>query len=610
MTGEVSGTHDTGSDETVELRTGAVRAFFDNGTLRDVSVGDALALLQIYVAVRDANWGTVPAVLHDVQLAGRPDGFRITFRALHDAPGIAFAWHGTIDADAGTITFRMAGRAERDFMAGRIGFCLLHPLSLAGTPVSVRTSDGVRRLQFPLEISGTQPLPEMSGMSYDVGRHGHLDVAFEGDLFETEDQRNWTDASYKTYCTPLRLPYPRTINAGERIEQIVTLTASGSTSSRRLQSQLRTTLLVDVATPLPQLPALGLGVHSQGGPLDDSEIALVKRLRPEHLRASLDLADATWSEELASAVAEAQTVGVDLDLDVASHDNGKDLVALIPQIERHRDVVRRLYVFDFGSWATGGELAQRARDLLDAGHLVIPLGGGSMANYAEFNRADLPVTLLDFTTFSINPQVHAFDDRSILETLAAQSQTVASARRRCGLPISVGPVTLRPRFNAVASGAQSPGRGYELPPAVDPRQAAPLAAAWTIGSVLALAAADSVTYYETAGWRGTFSRSDPRHEHPDFPAAAGTIFPAYDALLALAEVAGQPRLAVGGGDGSVAALAVKRDDAITIIAANLTPDARTVDIEADGESEAVELAGYATSVLHLSERRVIDARQP
>ena len=33
-------------------------------------------------------------------------------------------------------------------------------------------------------------------------------VAFDGDIFEMEDQRNWTDASYKIYSTPLRLPFP------------------------------------------------------------------------------------------------------------------------------------------------------------------------------------------------------------------------------------------------------------------------------------------------------------------------------------------------------------------------------------------------------------------
>jgi D-apionolactonase len=38
-----------------------------------------------------------------------------------------------------------------------------------------------------------------------------------------EDQRNWTDASFKTYSTPLELPFPVEVAAGERIFQRVVL---------------------------------------------------------------------------------------------------------------------------------------------------------------------------------------------------------------------------------------------------------------------------------------------------------------------------------------------------------------------------------------------------
>mgnify|MGYP006195238293 CR=1 FL=1 len=43
-----------------------------------------------------------------------------------------------------------------------------------------------------------------------------------GDVFEMEDQRNWTDASYKTYVRPLALPWPYTLEAGTELEQAVT----------------------------------------------------------------------------------------------------------------------------------------------------------------------------------------------------------------------------------------------------------------------------------------------------------------------------------------------------------------------------------------------------
>ena len=47
------------------------------------------------------------------------------------------------------------------------------------------------------------------------------EVGTEVHLFEMEDQRNWTDASYKTYGTPLALPFPAEINVGHKINKAV-----------------------------------------------------------------------------------------------------------------------------------------------------------------------------------------------------------------------------------------------------------------------------------------------------------------------------------------------------------------------------------------------------
>ena len=57
-----------------------------------------------------------------------------------------------------------------------------------------------------------------------------VNCRMEGDTFEMEDQRNWTDASYKTYVRPLALPWPYLIAKGETIDQTVILTVSGAGS--------------------------------------------------------------------------------------------------------------------------------------------------------------------------------------------------------------------------------------------------------------------------------------------------------------------------------------------------------------------------------------------
>jgi hypothetical protein len=54
--------------------------------------------------------------------------------------------------------------------------------------------------------------------------------------------------------------------------------------------------------------------------------------------------------------------------------------------------------------------------------------------------------------YSFNPQVHAFDDLSVMETLEAQVATVETAQGFCDGPIHVGPITLRPGFIPNAAG--------------------------------------------------------------------------------------------------------------------------------------------------------------
>jgi hypothetical protein len=142
--------------------------------------------------------------------------------------------------------------------------------------------------------------------------------------------------------------------------------------------------------------------------------------------------------------------------------------------------------------------------------------------------------------------VHAFDNASMVETLAAQATTVATAKAITnGKPVVVGPITLLPRINpdAVPTRAKPPG---SLPATVDVRQPSLFAAGWTIGSVRHLAAAgvDALTFYETTGWRGVIERSDHELRIPAFHSRAGMAFPVYHALADIAEFGGGRLLSI------------------------------------------------------------------
>jgi hypothetical protein len=62
------------------------------------------------------------------------------------------------------------------------------------------------------------------------------------------------------------------------------------------------------------------------------------------------------------------------------------------------------------------------------------------------------------------------------------------------------------------------------------------AAAWTLGSFAALAAAgaDSVTFYETTGWRGVMETEAGSRLPQKFPSHPGEVFPVFHVFAAVA----------------------------------------------------------------------------
>ena len=99
----------------------------------------------------------------------------------------------------------------------RAGFALLHPLNgVVGTPMMVRHSDGVWvTSQFPTQISPSQTAVDITGLQHKI-RSVDLGFIFIGEVFEMEDQRNWSDASFKTYCRPLSAPKPFILMPGRQ----------------------------------------------------------------------------------------------------------------------------------------------------------------------------------------------------------------------------------------------------------------------------------------------------------------------------------------------------------------------------------------------------------
>lgn len=559
--------------ELIALRAGPLRALYDptTGFVRRIQYGEREVLRGIYAAVRDHNWDTIPAALRETKREIGAESFRIEFESEHRLREVHFVWRGSIRGEShGLVRYGFEGEARTTFPKNRIGFCVLHPIrECAGvTARQTRTDGRVVDCRFPdiieRQIFGQNSFHDLRAVSHEVAPGCWAEVEFEGEVFEMEDQRNWTDASFKTYCTPLARPFPVEIPAGTRIRQQVTLRLRGTSPAipgrpvEASSSSATVTLTVPNEGQTP-LPHLGLGIASHGEPLSERELARLRTLRLSHLRLDLHLGAPAWPDHWERAALQTQQLGVALELALHLPRSGEvDLGELRRLVQRGAVPLARVLALREGEAATTPGTLALARKAV--GRFPVPVGAGSDANFCEVNREQalghLALAEADFVFWSLNPQVHAFDHLSLVETLEAQPETVRTARAFAGgKPLVISPVTLKPRFNPVATGAPMPVPPGQLPSPVDPRQLSLFGAAWTLASLaaLSLAGAASLTCYETTGWRGLMETETGSPLPERFPSQPGEVFPLFHVFAALAgfdrmamAVTSDPRLAALG----------------------------------------------------------------
>ncbi len=575
--------------EIVSLKAGLLDAEFQEGALRYIRYADRELVRRIYVAVRDVNWNTIPGRTANLEIDSAADRFRIEFDAFHQAGPLAFRWHAAVEGTPeGTIEYAMDGVAESGFRYCRIGFCLLHPLAgVAGSRYRAVTPQGpasgvLGELIEPQHmVNGLEaPLfPSFSSLAVETPSGIDVVTEFEGDLFEMEDQRNWTDGSFKTYCTPLALGYPLQAEAGQVFRQKVTVRAGlrrPLAAVERPEEGRAVALTIGEPAGL-SLPRIGVGLASHGRGLGAREADLLSRLRPDHLKTELHLRDASWLQDLERAIAAATQSGAALELALFLDDEPEEALATL-RSQILGTPVARVLVFHEAE-APVGTTSPRWMHLVRR-HLCAALPGaafvgGTNGNFAELNRQPPDISAMDGVCYTINPQVHASDERSLIEALEGQRDTVRTARSFCGaLPISVSSVTLKPPFNQAATQEEAPPDPNELPAAVDPRQMSLFAAAWTVGSLrsLALAGAASITCYETTGWRGLLETAEGSPLPERFRSFPGMIYPVYWVFAFLAEAKGASLLQTSANrplllDG----LAFRQSHRLGLLVANLQP---------------------------------------
>jgi len=523
----------------LQLCAGNITMVFEPDTvfLRHLRLGDHEIVRAIYGAVRDHNWRTINPKLSNLKWDSNTSSFEMTFDAECKEDDIDFFWKGRIRGDAkGKVIFDFDGEARSAFLRNRIGVCVLHPIvECAGKPCTIERVDGTTEQgAFPRYISPHQPFKQIRAISYEVAPGARAEVRFEGETFEMEDQRNWTDASFKTYSTPLELPMPVRVEKGTRIQQSVTVSLVGEQRKVLAVVQGRPPQLSISTTPVLPKQQIGLKVATHGQPLSAREIELLKRLRLSHLRLDLKLSGGRYAEALRRASQEAAQLGANLHLALLLSDNATaELDGLARELKMVSVNVPLIMVFHVNEIVTNEKWVHLARERLAALNRNLLIASGTAENFVEVNRSRPSSDSTALPCYSINPQIHAFDNTSMIENLGGQLGTVETTQQFCNQSIVISPITLRPQSDfTLEPGAAS------LPFSVDARQMSLFGAGWTLGSISRLSTAThihSLTYFETTGWLGVMETEKGSPLPDKFPSRPGMVFPVCHLLADLAD---------------------------------------------------------------------------
>lgn len=568
----------------IHLTAGPVKLLFQehDGAIRHLKLGRFEILRGIYAAVRDENWGTLSPHIVLTKKDILPDSFSLEFTAtVHKGNAPCFAWKGTLTGDSsGAIRYSFRGEALAPFKKNRVGFCILHHPELAGKPVTVESIDGARsQAKFPLAISGRQPFFDVRALSHEAAPGIECEVRMSGDTFEMEDQRNWTDASYKTYCTPLSKPFPVPLEAGAVIEQevIVKLHTMPGKTLFFPSAPANEAIQVTSADFAGTLPPIGLTFRpDQAAALNSAQIQAFKLLKPSHLRIDLKQSATDWVDALIAAADFCSII--ESALEIVIHLRGDSEPSASRQIEGVINAVRSLSnAVPVARWIILHEdekscqprWSKLAALLIRKSGLRGAIGTGTDAYFTELNRERPSTEEIDFVSYSINPQVHAFDDLSLIETLSMQGLTVRNAASFSGKSVVVSSITLLPRFNPNATSKERTDST-----AADPRQQTPFNAAWTAGSVkhLAEATAQAATFFELAGPNGIMSDS----KDADQP----LLYPVFHTLAWMAKNGGAPCIrTLSSKPLEAEALLIRIPGGVEMLAFNYCAEARRLQID-------------------------------
>jgi hypothetical protein len=566
------------------LSAGELEVELVQGNLRTIHFKGHEILRAIAYVVRDRDWGTFVPVMSGLTIDTEPEHFevRYTARCGEDLYYTA-AIRGHAD---GILKFSVTAMPECDFETNRCGFCVLHPIvGVAGKSVNVEHCDGTKEdAVFPDLIEPWQPFKSVRSLTHSPAEGIEAICRLLGDEFETEDQRNWSDASYKTYVRPLALPWPYVMPAAIANTQTVELVLKVSPSVMS-NTNSQTAVRVSVSDRPTGRGFAETGLLIVPEALQDTldHYAALKDIAPGFLLCHLDPTVGHSQDELNGYAKLQSRTKCPIRLEyivVAGGDLNDEFRALATKIQRSELRLEGMVVcpsVDRQSTPPGSiwpecpplsDIYRSAREAFPG----LAIGGGMVSYFTELNRKRPPVALLDFVTHGTNPIVHAADDTSVMQTLEALPFIFRSARQIIGNghTYRLGPSFIPMRQNPYGSRVFDNSCERKTMAKMDPRQRGIFAASFIAGYAARVAGHDISSFVPASllGPAGLLDDADNR-------------YPAFHIVRQLSKLAGQSVIESCSEDQAklLSLACCDRKGRLSVLLSNTTADLLTVTLD-------------------------------
>ena len=437
----------------------------------------------LYTAIRPLDWSTLKADEYsaDVQIIG--NDCVITINESLASAIVAKTEVILSSSNTFSVGYELKGLTEYQVSRWGVCFCLNtadwmgssvvssgNTYSLAQDISPQRVVDGVIQGLFPAS----------NEMHFIAPDKRNLKVVSIGKVLEAEDQRNWTDNTYKIYSGSLSEPFPFLTSAGSIWKQSVNFEVG-------VHESVTTDATKILVKEIEALPSIGLQFnHDSLLTPDDLEKAFIL-LEIDHLRIN---EEALTSQKIATTAAN----GLILEAALLSSSDGDALKAEVLQLSERVPAGSRLLV------------QREGRQVVDAADLPKNSSLNSYIPGSDAFLVDLQSDQYNFgnsVSYSMAPTVHSFDTETIFKTLYTQQESISFAQKFIAPQVFISPITFSMRGNPHSGHSRDQRLVY-----AEPEMALHIrtieGAAWTLGSIhsLASAGAFSGSWHELFGEYG------------------------------------------------------------------------------------------------------------